>query len=100
MNMFLHGKDYARIEWCNTITSPMLIENDQLMKFDIVVANPPFSLDKWGHEEAQADKPFNRFWRGVPPKNRGDYAFITHMIETAVEGSGKVGVIVPHGRSL
>jgi len=97
MNMFLHGKDYARIEWCNTITSPKLIENDQLMKFDIVVANPPFSLDKWGHEEAQADKPYNRFWRGIPPKNRGDYAFITHMVETAVEGTGKVGVIVPHG---
>jgi type I restriction enzyme M protein len=61
-----------------------------------VVANPPFSLDKWGRENASHDR-FNRFWRGVPPKSRGDYAFITHMVETALEGEGKVGVIVPHG---
>jgi len=67
-----------------------------LAKFDVVVANPPFSLDKWGAETASVDK-FNRFYRGVPPKSKGDYAFITHMIETSVEGSGKVGVIVPHG---
>ncbi len=67
------------------------------MKFDVVVANPPFSLDKWGAETAAADKPYRRFWRGVPPKSKADYAFITHMIETSVEGTGKVGVIAPHG---
>ena len=66
------------------------------MKFDIVVANPPFSLEKWGYDDAQAD-PFHRYHRGLPPKSKGDYAFITHMIETAREGTGKVGVIVPHG---
>ena len=66
------------------------------MKFDIVVANPPFSLDKWGAETAEADK-YHRFHRGVPPKSKGDYAFISHMVETAVEGSGKVGVVAPHG---
>jgi type I restriction enzyme M protein len=66
------------------------------MKFHIVVANPPFSLDKWGAEEAAADK-FNRFQRGVPPKSKADYAFITHMIETTFEETGKVGVIAPHG---
>ncbi|GIX04593.1 MAG: type I restriction-modification system subunit M [Planctomycetaceae bacterium] len=96
MNMFLHEMDAARIEWCDTINSPRLVEGDKLMKFNVVVANPPFSLDKWGQEHAAADK-FNRFWRGVPPKSKGDYAFITHMIETAVEDDGKVGVIVPHG---
>ncbi|HXB40682.1 MAG TPA: type I restriction-modification system subunit M [Bacteroidia bacterium] len=96
MNMLLHGIDNARIEWTNTILSPRLVESDKLMKFDIVVANPPFSLDKWGFEEAANDK-FNRFWRGVPPKSTGDYAFISHMIETTVEGTGRVGVIVPHG---
>ena len=52
MNMFLHSKDAARIEWCDTLNSPALIEGDQLMKFDVVVANPPFSLDKWGAEDA------------------------------------------------
>jgi type I restriction enzyme M protein len=96
MNMFLHGRDSARIEWGDTFNNPKLIEGDSLMKFDVVVANPPFSLDKWGAESASADK-FRRFHRGVPPKSKADYAFITHMIETSDEDTGKVGVIVPHG---
>lgn len=98
MNMFLHEADQATIEWCDTIKSPALIEGDALMKFDVVVANPPFSLDKWGDPaKVGEDKPFNRFHRGVPPKSKGDYAFISHMIETALADVGKVGVIVPHG---
>ena len=96
MNMFLHGADSARIEWCNTLTSPTLVENDRLMKFDNIVANPPFSLDKWGADEAEADT-YNRFWRGVPPKSKGDYAFISHMIEAAVEKEGRIAIVVPHG---
>jgi type I restriction enzyme M protein len=96
MNMFLHGADAARIEWCNTLTSPALVENDRLMKFNVVVANPPFSLDKWGAEEAESDR-FNRFWRGVPPKSKGDWAFISHMVEAALEKEGRVAVVVPHG---
>jgi type I restriction enzyme M protein len=87
------------------------------MKFDTVVANPPFSLDKWGKIEDKEKKkngesadivksssnydpefdPYNRFWRGIPPKSKGDWAFISHMIEIAHEGRGKVGVVVPHG---
>ncbi|MGE0756801.1 MAG: type I restriction-modification system subunit M [Pirellulaceae bacterium] len=96
MNMFLHRMDQARIERCDTLRSPKLVENDELMRFDIVVANPPFSLDKWGQNEAKSDR-FNRFFRGIPPKGRADYAFISHMIETAHEAAGRVGVIVPHG---
>jgi len=96
MNMFLHEQDSATIEWGDTINNPKLLEKDQLMKFNIVVANPPFSLDKWGAETAVADQ-HNRFHRGVPPKSKGDYAFISHMIETTYEDVGKVGVIVPHG---
>ena len=96
MNMFLHNMDSAQIEWCDTITNPQLVEDDELMRFDVVVANPPFSLKKWGYTTAKADK-YNRFYRGMPPKSRGDYAFISHMIEIALEGKGKVGVIVPHG---
>jgi type I restriction enzyme M protein len=95
-NMFLHRMDNARIERCDTLRSPKLLKDDELMRFDIVVANPPFSLDKWGQDEAHHDR-FNRFFRGVPPKSRGDYAFISHMIETAIEGRGRIGVIVPHG---
>ncbi|MFZ2324310.1 MAG: type I restriction-modification system subunit M [Ignavibacteriaceae bacterium] len=108
MNMFLHGFDNAKIRWGDTIRNPKLKEGDALMKFDIVVANPPFSLDKWGkiddEEENKAADSFdpatdkyNRFWRGIPPKSKGDWAFISHMIETAYEGRGKVGVVVPHG---
>jgi len=96
MNMFLHEMDNATIEWGDTLNNPRLLEGDQLRKFDIVVANPPFSLDKWGADNAMADQ-FKRFHRGVPPKSKGDYAFITHMIETTYEDIGKVGVIVPHG---
>ena len=96
MNMFLHEQDAARVEWCDTITNPKLVEDDTLMKFNVVVANPPFSLDKWGADFAGHD-PHNRFWRGIPPKSKGDYAFITHMIEIALADDGRVGVIVPHG---
>jgi type I restriction enzyme M protein len=96
MNMFLHEMDNARIEWCNTITNPRLVEGDSLMKFNIVVANPPFPLDKWGAAETANDR-FHRFWRGIPPQSKGDYAFISHMVETALADEGRVGVIVPHG---
>lgn len=96
MNLFLHEKDAADVRWADTINSPQLLEGDTLMKFNVVVANPPFSLDKWGADHAAAD-PFRRFSRGIPPKSKGDYAFVLHMIETALPREGRVGVIVPHG---
>jgi type I restriction enzyme M protein len=96
MNIFLHGYNSARIERGNTLTDPLLLENGRLMKFDVVVGNPPFSLNNWGHDVAQHDQ-HNRFSRGLPPKARGDYAFILHMIESAAEGRGRVGVIVANG---
>ncbi|MFY0673972.1 MAG: type I restriction-modification system subunit M [Bacteroidia bacterium] len=96
MNMFLHGIDAANIEWGDTLNNPRLIEQDNILKGDIVAANPPFSLDKWGADNAAADQ-FNRFHRGIPPKSKGDYAFVSHMIESTYENTGKVGVILPHG---
>lgn len=97
MNMFLHGEDNHKIEWGDTIRNPKLLDrNGELMLFDIVTANPPFSLDKWGHDDASHDK-FSRFRRGIPPKTKGDYAFIQHMIETLNPSSGRMGVVVPHG---
>lgn len=95
MNMFLHEMDNANIEWGDSINNPKLKEGDTLMKFDIIVQNPPFSLDKWGAEDASADR-YNRFHRGIPPKSKGDYAFITNMIETLNE-HGRGGIILPHG---
>lgn len=96
MNMFLHGLDSARIEWGDTLNNPLLRDGNGLMKFDVVVANPPFSLDKWGDKSLENDK-YNRFWRGMPPASKGDYAFISHMVETAKAKEGRVVVIVPHG---
>ena len=95
MNMFLNQYDQADIRWGDTIRSPKHKDGDALLKFDTVVANPPFSLKKWGKDDVSDDK-HNRFWRGLPPKSRGDWAFITHMIEVA-KSDGKVGTVVPHG---
>ena len=96
MNMFLHSKAGAHIHWGDTLNHPILLEGDKLMKFNIVVANPPFSLEKWGHENAANDQ-HNRFWHGIPPKTKGDYAFISHMIETTKPQSGRAAIVVPHG---
>lgn len=96
MNMFLHGQDGARVDWCDTLNGPTLIEGDHLKRFDVVLANPPFSLDKWGAENAEGDR-YRRFTRGVPPKSKGDYAFILHMLAIARPGEGRIAVVAPHG---
>ncbi len=96
MNMFLHQIEDAKIEWGDTLRSPLHLEDDHIMKFDVVVANPPFSLDKWGQEEASNDK-YNRFAPyGIPPKSKGDYAFIEHMIASLNE-NGTMATVLPHG---
>ncbi len=103
MNMFLHAINVTmhNIRWADTLKDPQLLGADpqSLRRFNVVVANPPFSLDKWGAEAAATDR-FGRFRRGVPPTSKGDYAFISHMIETTFldpQQHGRVGVIVPHG---
>lgn len=97
MNLFLHGEDNHRVEWGDTIRNPKLLDSgDTLKHFDVVVANPPFSLEKWGHESATVDK-FGRFRRGLPPQTKGDYAFVLHMIETLKPKTGRMGVVVPLG---
>ena len=98
MNMFLHGENNHCIEWGDTIRNPLLLDKDGkgLLHFDVVTANPPFSTDKWGHDDASHD-PYGRFHRGLPPKTRGNYAFITHMIETLKPETGRMALVVPHG---
>ena len=97
MNMFLHGEDNHRIEWGDTIRNPRLLDGEDALKhFDVVVANPPFSLKQWGVDTAQSDR-FGRFGRGVPPRTKGDYAFILHMIETMKPKTGRMAVVAPHG---
>ena len=95
MNMFLHKINDANIAWGDTLRNPLHIENDHLMKFDVVVANPPFSLDKWGAEDLADDK-YGRFKYGLPPKSKGDYAFVEHML-ASLNAQGRMGVVLPHG---
>ncbi|MEL7654554.1 MAG: type I restriction-modification system subunit M [Bacillota bacterium] len=107
MNMFLHNVDDAKIAWGDTLSNPLHLENDKLMKFQVVVANPPFSLDKWamGFAGEGEDKNFKmtegsdkykRFVWGVPSSSKGDYAFVLHMIHSLAEG-GRMAVVLPHG---
>ena len=95
MNTLLHGLPDADIRKGDTIRDPKLVEGGELMLFDRVIANPPFSLDEWGREVAEHD-PFGRFRFGVPPKTKGDLAFVQHMIATT-NTKGMVGVVMPHG---
>lgn len=96
MNMHLHEiGDEAKIECGDTIKEPKFTNKDKLSKFDVVVANPPFSLDKWGEEIAANDK-YGRFEFGIPPKTKGDLAFLLHMVNSMNE-NGITVVVMPHG---
>ena len=95
MNMFLHEINDAKIEWGDTLRNPLHKEHDHIMKFDIVVANPPFSLDKWGADDLKEDI-YKRFEYGLPPKSKGDYAFVSHML-ASLNVNGTMGVVLPHG---
>ncbi|MCB9660735.1 MAG: SAM-dependent DNA methyltransferase [Sandaracinaceae bacterium] len=95
MNMLLHGFPDARIEKGDTLRDPKLLESGELMRFDRVIANPPFSLDSWGIEEAGHD-PHGRFRFGLPPKGKGDLAFVQHMVAT-LNAQGRAAVVMPHG---
>lgn len=95
MNMLLHDMPDARIEKGDTIRDPKLVEGGELMLFDRVIANPPFSLAEWGHDTAESDR-YGRFKYGLPPKTKGDMAFAQHMLAT-LRHDGKMAVILPHG---
>ena len=95
MNLLLHGLPDHKIEKGDTIRQPKLVEDGEMMLFDRVIANPPFSLKEWGREEAEHDS-YGRFQYGIPPKNAGDYAFIQHMV-ASLKSDGMCGVVMPHG---
>ena len=95
MNMFLHGVLNADIRKGDTLRDPKHTRGGELMVFDRVIANPPFSLKKWGKDAADND-PYGRYPYGTPPKNAGDLAFIQHMV-ASLNAEGKMGVVVPHG---
>lgn len=95
MNLLLHGLSDHRIERGDTIREPKLVEDGELILYDRVIANPPFSLSNWGREEAEVD-PYGRFRFGIPPKDKGDLGFVQHMAST-LNHNGKAGVVMPHG---
>ena len=95
MNMLLHGLPDARIEKGDTIRDPKLVDEGELLLYDRVIANPPFSLDEWGRNVAENDG-YGRFRFGVPPKTKGDLAFVQHMV-AVLNGTGRLGVVMPHG---
>ena len=95
MNMLLHGLPDARIEKGDTIRDPKLVDEGELLLYDRVIANPPFSLDEWGREVAESDG-YGRFRFGLPPKTKGDLAFVQHMV-AVLNPSGRLGVVMPHG---
>jgi type I restriction enzyme M protein len=96
MNLFLHGASDFQIVRGDTLRSPAFFSGDNLATFDCVVANPPFSLEKWGDEVWTSD-PFGRNFAGMPPAKTGDYAWVQHMIKSMAPKSGRMAVVLPHG---
>ena len=95
MNMLLHGLPDARIEKGDTIRDPKLVDEGELLLYDRVIANPPFSLDEWGRDVAENDG-YGRFRFGIPPRTKGDLAFVQHMVGV-LNAAGRLGVVMPHG---
>ncbi|MEZ4393767.1 MAG: class I SAM-dependent DNA methyltransferase [Polyangiales bacterium] len=95
MNLLLHGLPGARIEHGDTLREPKLLSPNGLCRYHRVIANPPFSLADWGRELAAGDA-HGRFRFGVPPRARGDLAFVQHMVATLDDG-GVAAVVLPQG---
>jgi type I restriction enzyme M protein len=96
MNLFLHGASDFQVVRGDTLRQPAFFSGDNLATFDCVIANPPFSLEKWG-EEVWASDPYGRKFAGMPPGKSGDYAWVQHMIKSMAPGRGRMAVVLPHG---
>ena len=96
MNLFLHGvKDFEIVNG-DTLTSPAFIEKNELKKFNIVLANPPYSISQWDRDAFSADK-YGRNFLGVPNQNRADFAFIQHILKSMDDENGRCAILLPHG---
>jgi type I restriction enzyme M protein len=96
INLALHDQPLAQLKWGDTLRDPRLIVDGRLQKFNVVVSSPPFNLKDWGHESAEQDA-YDRYRRGMPPRSTGDYAFISHMVETLHPDNGRMAVVVALG---
>ena len=96
MNLFLHGASDFNVMNGDTLRNPKILQNDKIARFDCVIANPPFSLEKWGSTEWSSDKYGRNLW-GTPSDSCGDYAWIQHMIASMAFGKGRMAVVMPQG---
>jgi type I restriction enzyme M protein len=96
MNLFLHGVEDFEIVRGDTLRDPAFFIGDELATFDCVIANPPFSLEKWGEDVWAGDR-FGRAFAGVPPKRSGDYAWVQHMVKSLAAKTGRLAVVLPQG---
>jgi len=96
MNLFLHGASDFQVVRGDTLRQPAFFSGDNLASFDCVIANPPFSLEKWG-EEVWTSDPYGRNFAGMPPGKTGDYAWVQHMIKSMAPATGRMAVVLPHG---
>ncbi len=96
MNLFLHGAADFQVVRGDTLRQPAFFSGDNLATFDCVIANPPFSLERWG-EEVWTSDPYGRNFAGMPPGKSGDYAWVQHMIKSMAAGTGRMAVVLPHG---
>lgn len=97
MNLLLHGVEDFRIAKEDTLRSPAFFTDNHLAQFDCVVANPPFSLKKWGELEWSSDQWGRQRLGGTPPKQYADWAWVQHMIASARPGRGRIAVVLPQG---
>jgi type I restriction enzyme M protein len=96
MNCFLHGIEDFRIERGDTLAEPKFVQGDRLQQFDVVLANPPYSIKQWDRE-AFASDPWGRNIFGTPPQGRADYAFWQHIIRSMNPQTGRCAILFPHG---
>lgn len=96
MNLYLNGVQDFSIACADTLENPAFVDGSQLRKFDVVLANPPYSISQWNREKFMSDKWKRNSW-GVPTQARADYAFIQHIIESMDERSGRSATLLPHG---
>ncbi len=96
MNFSLHGIEDFKIVRGDTLSNPAFIEKDRLKQFDVVLANPPYSIKQWSRE-AWASDPYGRNIYGVPPQGRADYAFFQHIIASMNTATGRCAILFPHG---
>jgi type I restriction enzyme M protein len=96
MNCFLHGIEDFRIERGDSLAEPKLVQGDRLMRFDVVLANPPYSIKQWDRD-AFASDPWGRNLYGTPPQGRADYAFWQHILQSLAPKTGRCAILFPHG---